>query len=135
MLRRIDSICGVSAPEGRCPVAASDVRRRAAISTATKRMRRFYVTGDLRSARSSGLRFRGRASNIRSGLGRRLAPVGDAIGNTDGAEPAAGDEDAGNRGQQALDCRHALEVANFVLRALLRPPEQPCEERRSLDVE
>ena len=53
------------------------------------------------------------------------AAVGDAVGDADAAEAAAGDEQAGVRRQCALDRRHAIEVPDLVLR-VRRAPSGRC---------
>ena len=67
----------------------------------------------------------------RSGLAQKrrgahggVAAVRDAVGDPDGAEAAAGQEQAGNRRDAPLDGGHAREMADLVLRALSRPAEQ-----------
>ena len=76
---------------------------------------------------------RGREKRRR--FGRGLASIGDAVWNPDGSEATAGDEHAGNGRQVPVDRGHALQVADLVLRALLRPPEQTPEQRGPGDSE
>ena len=51
----------------------------------------------------------------------RRAAVGDAIGNADAAESAAGDEQARMPRERALDRGEPREVADFVLRVRALP--------------
>src|SRR5678810_79549 len=73
-----------------------------------------------------------RSDEPRRPLGGR-ATVGDAVRNADRAKPAPGHEQAWKPREVLFDGCDTVQMADFVLRALTRPPIQPGEERRSGD--
>jgi hypothetical protein len=66
---------------------------------------------------------------------RGVASIGDAVGDADRAEAAAGDEETAVRREPVLDRREPLTVANLVLRAVAGPAEDAREERRARDAQ
>ena len=103
--------------------ADADARRQ------RRRRRQGHACRNLTSRRVVACRqVRGRSRRCR-------ARIGDAVGDADRAEAAAGEEHAGQRGEVVVDRGHALEVPDFVLRALTRPTKKSRDEGITGDAE
>ena len=72
---------------------------------------------------------RRRGVQPRCHLSRRRPAVGDAVGNADAAEAAAGDEQSRMPGERAVDRRDALQMSDFVLRVAALEAEDAREQR------
>jgi hypothetical protein len=72
---------------------------------------------------------------VRRGRGGRAPAVGYAVGNANGSEAAAGDDDAGGCNEAALDPLNTIEVTDVVLCAGVVPAVHACQLGRRANAE